>query len=183
MPGLTVLRPAHANETAAAWRWTMAHAEGPVALVLSRQNLQVFESEGIGIDEGVSRGAYIVAEATDGNCDLILLASGSELGLAMDARETLQAEGIRTRVVSMPSFELFSAQDAAYREAILPAAVSARVSIEAGVTLGWERWVGSSGATVGVDRFGASAPGDEVMLEVGLSADQLVKAAKRVLAD
>jgi transketolase len=178
IPNLLVLRPGDANETAAAWATVLQHHEGPAGLVLSRQNLPVLE----GTDrEGVARGAYVLAEATGDWPQLILIATGSELSLAMQAREQLEAEGIATRVVSMPCWELFDQQDAAYRDAVLPPLVRSRVSVEAGITCGWERWIGPAGRAVGIDRFGASAPGSEVMRHLGIDAQHVVAAAHETL--
>jgi transketolase len=181
MPNLLVFRPADANETVAAWRSTMLHRESPVALVLSRQGLPVYAPGGDRTASDVACGAYVLADAPGAKPRVILLATGSEVSVAMQARARLLDEGIACRVVSMPCWELFARQDQAYQDSVLPPEVTARVSVEAGVTLGWERWVGSGGACVGVDRFGASAPGPEVMTRLGIHADAVAGAATRLL--
>jgi transketolase len=176
MPHFTIIRPGDANETAEAWRATMEHREGPVGLVLCRQNVPVLDRSGAKGD--VSRGAYILAEASGAKPRLILIGTGSELQLAVGGREKLEADGIPTRVVSMPCWQLFDRQPAAYREEVLPHAVTARLSIEAGVTLGWQKYVGDRGASIGVDRFGASSPGDVVMKKLGFTVEHVVERAK-----
>ncbi len=176
MPHMTMIRPGDANETVDAWRATMRHAKGPVGLVLSRQNLPVLDRSGARGD--LSRGAYVLAEASGSAPKVILIASGSELQLAVAGRQKLEAGGIPTRVVSMPCWEFFEAQPKEYRDDVLPPAVRARVSIEAGVTFGWSKWVGDGGVSLGVDRFGASAPGEVVMREYGFTADQVVALAR-----
>jgi len=178
IPNLTVVRPADANETAEAWRFAMLHRSGPVAIILTRQNLPTLDRAVYGPADGLQRGAYVLAEAAGGTPDTIIIATGSEVAGALEARDTLQADGARVRVVSMPAWELFEQQDAAYREAVLPSGVTRRVSFEAGLTHGWERWVGSAGACVGIDRFGASAPGATVARELGITADAVVAAVR-----
>lgn len=169
MPNLAVLRPADANETAAAWRYAMTRKDGPVALVLSRQDLPVVTEPGAA---GAERGAYVLADGDDA----ILLATGSEVSLALAAREELAKQGLKARVVSMPSWELFRAQPASYRESVLPSSIATRVSIEAGVTMGWREWIGQSGVAVGIDRFGASAPGELLLEELGISLKAVLAA-------
>jgi transketolase len=181
MPGFTVIRPGDANEAVEAWRVAMEHREGPVGLVLSRQKMPVFDRTKFGPARGLARGAYVLAEATGGSPKLLLIASGSEVGLAMDARERLEKDGVPTRVVSMPCWELFEKQPADYRDSVLPTAVKARLAIEAGATLGWKRWVGDGGDVVGLDRFGASAPGEIVMRELGFSVENVVAKARALL--
>ena len=181
IPGLTVIRPGDANETAAAWRVAMRHDHGPVALVLSRQSLPTLDRSRLGKADGLERGGYILAGDNSAIPDIILLASGSELSLALTVHERLVAEGNICRVVSLPSWELFMEQEAAYRDEVLPPTVAARVSIEAGVTLGWERYVGQNGIAIGIDRFGASAPGGVVMEKVGISTEKLYQQAKELL--
>jgi transketolase len=176
IPGLYVFRPADANETAAAWRTTMT-LEAPAALVFTRQNLPILPDYER-IHEGVAHGGYILANC-DGTPDLILLASGSEVHIAHEAYHQLMAEGVKTRVVSLPCWELFEEQEPAYRESILPRSVTARISIEAGRTLGWERYTGSFGVTIGVDHFGASAPYETLYEEYGLTAARVVEAARQ----
>ncbi len=180
IPHLAVIRPGDANETAAAWRAAMEHRDGPVGLVLTRQKLPVLDRSGARGD--LSRGAYVLAEASGGTPRLILMASGSELSLAVAARKELEAGGIPTRVVSIPCFEYFDRQPREYRESVLPPDVRARLSIEAGVTLGWHRYVGDRGASIGLDRFGASAPGEVVMRELGFTVERVVREAKGLLS-
>ncbi|KXK12451.1 MAG: transketolase [Chloroflexi bacterium OLB15] len=182
IPHLYFFRPADANETAAAWRTAMT-LHHPVAFALSRQDLPVLTGEGIGgveaIHAGVARGGYVLA-GTEGTPDVILMGTGSEISIAYEAYQTLKAEGINARLVSLPCWELFEDQDAEYRESVLPSSVHARVSIEAGVTLGWERYVWG-GVAIGVDKFGASAPYQRIYEEYGLTAKHVVEAAKQQL--
>ena len=178
MPNLCVVRPADANETAWAWCDALAHDGGPSALVLSRQNLPVLDGTS---REGFARGAYVLAEAPDGRVDAIVIATGSEVHLALAAREELAAAGVGVRVVSMPCWERFAAQDAAYRDGVLPPAVTARVSVEAGATFGWERWIGDRGRALGIDRFGASAPGDTNLERFGFTAARVVELVRATL--
>jgi transketolase len=177
IPNLTVIRPADANETAMAWRLAVQHGTGPVGLVLTRQKLPALDPART---RGAARGAYILEEAGAAP-RVILIATGSEVHLALAARTALEGEGIPTRVVSMPSWEVFQAQPVSYRQEVLPPAVKARVSIEAGVTLGWERWVGEAGAAIGLDRFGASAPGDVLFKEFGFTVENVVATVRKVL--
>ena len=181
VPGFTVIRPGDVHEAVEAWRAAMEHREGPVGLVLSRQKMPVFDRQVFGSARGLARGAYVLAEATGGKPRIILIASGSEVGLVVDARAKLEADGIPTRVVSMPCWEFFEKQPAQYREGVLPKAVRARLAVEAGATLGWWRWVGDVGGVVGLDRFGASAPGETVMRELGFSVENVVARAKALL--
>ncbi len=177
MPNLAVVRPADGNETVEAWRWAMTHTSGPVALILSRQGLPIVDRTQAAPASGLARGAYVLLEAAP-RLDAIVIATGSEVQLAVAARELLAQEGIGVRVVSMPCWETFEAQDVAYREAVLPAAVTARVSVEAGVTFGWHRWIGDRGVAIGVDRFGASAPAKTVFAEFGLTAQHVAAAVR-----
>ena len=176
IPGLTVLRPADANETVAAWHTLLEHRAGPVALLLSRQKLPVLAEVDAG---GVARGGYVLADAEDPQ--VILIGSGSEVETILGAQELLAEEGIAARVVSMPSWELFEAQPQEYRESVLPPGVTARVAVEAGVPLGWERYVGSQGAIVALDRFGASAPYKVLAEKFGFTPDTVVARAKTLL--
>ena len=180
IPNLVVLRPCDANETVEAWRYAQTHRSGPVAIVLTRQNLPTLDRAALAPAADLARGAYVLADADGGQPDAIVIATGSEVAGALAARELLAAEGVGVRVVSMPSWELFEAQDAAYRESVLPAAVTRRVSYEAGVTQGWERWVGLGGACVGIDRFGASAPGGTVAKELGMTPEAVAEAVRRL---
>lgn len=182
MPNLLVVRPADANETVEAWRIAMQHTGGPVGLVLTRQKVPVLDRTTLAPASGTARGAYVLTDAAEGLPELIFIATGSEVSLALDAHRQLAGEGVRSRVVSMPSWELFEAQSTEYRQAVLPPAVLARVSVEAGSRFGWERYVGSGGAIIGVDRFGASAPGPEVMARYGFTVEHVVATAKAVLA-
>jgi transketolase len=178
IPNLTFIRPADANETAAAWRWAMT-APGPVALAFSRQDLPVLP-DGAAVQEKARRGGYVLADS-DGTPQVILIATGSEVSIAYEAYQTLTSEGVRARLVSLPSWEIFDAQDAAYRESVLPAAVTARVSIEAGVPQGWEKYVGQRGVIIGLNRFGASAPYEVIYEQLGLTAQAVISAAKGLL--
>ena len=181
MPHLHVVRPADAAETVEAWRWAMTYREGPVALVLTRQKLPVLDRSRLGPAAGVARGAYVLAEADGGAPQAIIIATGSEVWVALAARDLLGKDGIRTRVVSMPCWESFAAQSAEYRESVLPAAVKARVSIEAGVTFGWRQWIGDAGIAMGIDRFGASAPGETNLEKFGFTADNVARAVRRLV--
>jgi transketolase len=175
MPGMTIFRPADANETAAAWQMALQR-KSPTCLVLSRQKLPILDPRLYASGQGVAKGAYLLNEG-GGSPQLILIASGSEVHLALEAAKELTAKGLKVRVVSMPSWELFKEQDQAYRDSVLPPEVKARLAIEAGSSLGWERWVGDNGDVIGVDRFGASAPGGTVLSEYGLNKDNVVARA------
>ncbi|MBO84626.1 MAG: transketolase [Deltaproteobacteria bacterium] len=179
MPGLWVVRPADAHETAAAWRLALERTDGPVALCLTRQGVPTLPETAARADEGVRRGGYTLADAD--SPDVVLVATGSEVSLALEARDVLAAGGVATRVVSLPCWERFLAQDAAYRSSVLPTGVP-RVSVEAGTTFGWQAIVGLDGATVGIDRFGASAPGNVVASKLGINVDAVVDAARRLVA-
>jgi transketolase len=181
MPQLTVIRPADANETATAWRIALTHRHGPVALVLTRQNLPVFDRTRMAAADGVERGAYILLEAEGNTPDIILIASGSEVMLAVEARTQLAQQHIQARVVSMPSWELFDQQSQAYRDAVLPPSVHKRLAIEAGVPQGWHDYVGPEGDIIGLTRFGASAPGPVVMEKLGFSVANVVARALALL--
>jgi transketolase len=178
IPNMTVWRPCDTVETAVAWKAAIEKKDGPTSLILSRQGLPFQERTPEQI-ASIARGGYILRDC-DGTPDLILIATGSEVGLAMDAAE--QMSGKKVRVVSMPSTDIFDAQDAAYREAVLPAAVRARVAIEAGVTGFWRSYVGLDGAVVGIDRFGESAPAGDLFKEFGFTVENVVKTAEGVLA-
>jgi transketolase len=181
LPNLVVVRPADANETVSAWKVALERRDGPVALILSRQNLPVLDRGRYAPAAGLERGAYVLAEATPGSgaIETILVASGSEVHVALAARETLETEGLGVRVVSMPSWELFEEQDAAYREEVLPIDVPLRVAVEAAASFGWERWVGDRGSVVGIDRFGASAPGAVALANLGITSENVVEAVRR----
>jgi transketolase len=181
IPGMLLLRPSDATETVEAWRVALSHRDGPVGIVLTRQKLPVLDRTKVAPASGLAKGAYVLAEHGTAP-DAVLIATGSEVSLALAAHESLTREGIATRVVSMPSWELFEAQPRAYRESVLPPRVRARVSIEAASPFGWERYVGHEGLIIGVDRFGASAPGPVVMREYGFTTDHVVAAVKQLLA-
>ncbi|HJC29498.1 MAG TPA: transketolase [Candidatus Dietzia intestinipullorum] len=182
IPGLAVLRPADANETAAAWRAMLMGLDGPKGLCLTRQNVPVLEGTASAAREGVVRGGYVLAEASTGTPEVLLIGTGSEVQLAVAARETLEAEGIPTRVVSMPCVEFFDQQDAEYRESVLPRAVRARVSVEAGIAMPWHRFLGDAGEAVSLEHFGASAPYQTLFSEFGITAEAVVDAARGTLA-
>ncbi len=181
MPGMVVLRPADANETVEAWRIAMQSTDGPTSLVLSRQALPTLDRTQYASAAGVAQGAYVLADCEGGSPEVLLLATGSEVALCITAYEQLKKEGVHARVVSMPSWELFERQDAAYQESVLPDAVRARVSIEAGSGLGWERYVGRHGAILAMHSFGMSAPGKDVMAHFGFDAAHVVGAAQEQL--
>jgi len=181
MPNLILIRPADANETREAWKVALERQGGPVALILTRQNVPILDQNKYGRAEGLRKGAYILTDNSDGNPELIIIASGSEVHVALEAYEKLVAEGVKVRVVSMPSFELFEMQPKEYRDTVLPPAVRKRLAIEAGATLGWYKYVGTEGEVVGIDRFGASAPGKVVLERLGISAENLLSKAKALL--
>ncbi|OUM98307.1 MAG: transketolase [Paenibacillaceae bacterium ZCTH02-B3] len=181
IPGLTVIRPADGNETTAAWAYAMECRDRPVALVLTRQNLPILEGTAEKAREGVARGAYILSEAEGGSPQGILIATGSEVQLAVAAQKALAAEGIRVRVVSMPSWDLFDRQPEAYRRSVLPPDIRARLAVEMAHPFGWERYVGEAGAVLGIDRFGASAPGPRVTEEYGFTVDNVAARFKELL--
>jgi transketolase len=180
MPNMTVLRPADANETAACWRLAIDRA-GPAALVLTRQDVPILPDTA-SVVAGARRGAYVVSNGGSHQPDVILLATGSEVSLALDAHKLLRERGIQARVVSMPSWEVFEEQDAAYKESVLPTQVVARLAVEAGATFGWERYVGREGDVVGIDRFGASAPARVLFREFGFTPEHVAERAAALLA-
>ncbi|MDH4142282.1 MAG: transketolase [Chloroflexota bacterium] len=183
IPDLWFIRPGDANETAAAWALAVERRGGPVALALTRQKVPTLPGTSSLAREGVARGGYVLREATGGTPRLIVIATGSELHLAVAAAEELEADDIPTRVVSLPCWERFDAQDQAYRDAILPPDVRHRVSVEMGVTLGWERWVGDAGAIVGLDHFGASAPAGAIFEHFGFTSQRVADVGRRVVHD
>ncbi|MGN6524038.1 MAG: transketolase-like TK C-terminal-containing protein, partial [Actinomycetes bacterium] len=184
IPGLDVVRPADANETVVAWRTILEHTDRPAGLILSRQNLPVFDrSSGFAPAEGVARGAYVLQDADgEGDPDVVLVGTGSEVQIAVAAAEQLAGEGVRARVVSMPCFEWFAEQDQAYRDSVLPPSVRARVSVEAGIAQGWRDVVGDAGRSVSLEHFGASADYQDLYREFGFTADHVVAAAKESIA-
>ncbi|MBN9169811.1 MAG: transketolase, partial [Microbacterium sp.] len=189
IPNFTVVRPADATETAYAWLELLRRQGGPAGMALTRQNIPVFErgdgeasGDVFGSAAGVARGAYVLAEAPNGAPDVILIGTGSEVQLAVAARETLRDEGINARVVSAPSLEWFAEQDEAYRESVLPAAVTARVSVEAGIALTWRGIVGDKGRSVSIEHFGASADYKTLFEKFGITAEAVVAAARETIA-
>jgi transketolase len=181
MPNMMVVRPSDATETVEAWRVALTHTEGPVGLVLTRQKLPVIDRKQFAPASGLAQGAYVLADANGSAPEVILIATGSEVSIALEAHERLTKDGIRSRVVSMPCWERFDEQPQPYRDAVLPPTVRARVSVEAASPFGWERYVGPAGAIIGVNRFGASAPGPIVMREFGFTSAHVVETAKAVL--
>jgi transketolase len=181
MPHLIVIRPADANEVVEAWRVILPLQHQPVALVLSRQALPTLDRTRYAPASGVARGAYVLADPPEGAPQVLLLATGSEVALCVDAFERLAAEGIKARVVSMPSWELFEQQDREYRDRVIPPSVRARVSVEQASTFGWERYAGPTGARLGMETFGASAPLKELERRFGFTVDRVVAAARSQL--
>jgi transketolase len=181
IPGLDVIRPCDANEVAEAWREALDRTHQPVALVLTRQNVPILDRTRYASAEGLRRGGYVLADPDDGGPEVILLATGSEVALAVAAHEKLIADGIRSRVVSLPCWELFERQDEAYRDQVLPPEITARVSVEEASTLGWDRFVGPEGATIGMHTFGSSAPLKDVQSKFGFTPDRVAEKAKEVL--
>jgi transketolase len=182
IPGLVVIRPADANEVAETWRLIMEFQRVPVALALSRQNLPTLDRAKYGSAGGVARGAYVLADTPDGEPDVILMASGSEVALCVEAHERLVGEGVAARLVSFPSWQLFERQDQRYRDSVLPPTVRARVAVEQAVAQGWDRYVGPTGSVVAMETFGASAPIEDVQKHFGFTADNVVSAVKQQLA-
>jgi len=179
IPGFTMIRPADANETAEAWRFALKHKTGPVAIALTRQKLGYIDREKYGAAAGLAKGAYVLADAPGGAPEVVLMSSGSEVALVLEAQTKLADQGIRARAVSMPSHELFAAQSAEYRESVLPRDVK-RVAIEAAHPMSWYRWVGADGVILGIDRFGASAPYADIYKGLGLTVDKLVETARKL---
>ena len=179
IPGLTVIRPSDANETASAWAYALQQTDGPVALVLSRQNLPVLEAAIANVN-ALAKGAYVLAETND-NPELILIGTGSEVAIAVQTKAELEREGVSVRVVAMPSWELFERQSADYKQAVLPPSVTARIAMEAGISMGWERYAGAQGNVLSIDTFGASGPGHEVMEHFGFTVENAVRIAKQLL--
>jgi transketolase len=182
IPGLTVIRPADANEVAEAWRAAVENKNGPTAIILTRQNIPVLDRGKVSPAIGLRKGAYTLSDSSPGKPEVILIGTGSEVHLALEVREKLLAEGVKARVVSMPSWELFEQQPEDYRLEVLPPDITQRMSIEAGVTLGWHRYVGKEGEIVGIDHFGASAPGSVVLKEFGFTSNDILNRVKALLA-
>jgi len=181
MPGMTVIRPADANETVEAYRVILSLKDRPAVLICTRQNLPVIDRSKFAAAGGLARGAYVLADPPDGDPEVILIATGSEVSLCLTAREQLKAEGLKVRVVSMPCWELFDEQDQAYQDSVLPPAITARVSVEEASPVGWHRYVGSAGIVLGMKTFGMSAPLKVVTEHFGFVPDHVVAAAKKVL--
>jgi len=181
MPNILVLRPGDANEVVEAWKLAMRQGHRPTALVLSRQAMPTFDRTKFAPASGVAKGAYVLSDAPGGQPDVILMGTGSEVGLCVSAQERLAAEGMKARVVSIPSWELFEEQDSAYKESVLPASVTARVSVEMASTFGWERYTGSKGKIIGMRTFGASAPLKDLLKKFGFTVENVVAAAKQSL--
>jgi transketolase len=183
IPELWVIRPGDANETAAAWRLALEREDGPVALLLSRQNIPTLDRDEVAGVEGVARGAYVLWDSAEGEQpELILISTGAEVPTTLHAAQTLAKDGVKARVVSMPCMELFEAQDEQYRDEVLPPAVRARLAVEPGASISWGKWVGLDGDVLGLDRFGASAPGTTVLEELGFTDENIVARAKALLA-
>jgi transketolase len=181
IPGLTVIRPCDANETTVAWRLAIESRNRPVALVFTRQELPVIDRSRFASAEGLQRGAYVLSDVPGNKPDLILIASGSEIALSIAAQQVLAEKGVKARIVSMPSWDLFDAQSREYREDVLPSSIGARLAIEAGVSQGWHKYVGDKGDVLSLDHFGASAPGKVVFEKFGYTVDNVVARALRLL--
>jgi transketolase len=181
VPNLTVIRPADATESAEAWRAALLNQRGPTALVFTRQKLPVLDRTELSPAEGLHKGAYVLWETGGGKPEIIIIGTGSEVHIALQAGRTLASEGFAVRVVSMPCWELFDRQDPDYRDSVLPPEVEARVAVEAGITLGWEHYVGLKGAVVGMHTFGASAPGPELYEKFNITPTAVVERARELL--
>ena len=180
IPEMTLIRPADASETAEAWRVALKHRKGPVALVLTRQKLSFIDRSKYAAASGLARGAYVLADAPGGAPEVVLISSGSEVGLILDAQKKLEADGIRARAVSMPSHELFARQDQSYRDSVLPKGIK-RIAMEAAHPMSWYRWVGDDGVILGLERFGASAPAATIYQHLGITVDHMVQTAKALV--
>jgi transketolase len=181
IPNLIVLRPSDANETVEAWRFALTHKEGPVALALTRQGLPILDRKKFAGADGLLRGGYVLSDIGDKPPGIILMASGSEVPIALEAANKLKEKDIAVRVVSMPSWELFDRQPEEYRQQVLPPEINARIAIEAGATQGWHRYLGNRAAVVGIDHFGASAPYKTLYEKFGITADRVVEKALGLL--
>jgi transketolase len=181
IPNLVIIRPCDANETAVAWRYAIQSRNRPVALVLSRQDVPTLDRNQFAPADGLCYGAYVLNDSAKDNSDIVLIGTGSEVGLIVEAGRKLAEKGIKSRIVSMPSWELFEAQSQEYRDSVLPPSSRIRLAVEAGATLGWDRYVGDRGDVIGVDRFGASAPGPVVMREYGFSVENVCARATALL--
>ena len=183
IPNLVTLRPADANEVREAWKIAVENRHRPTALILTRQNLPTLDRAVYAPADGVRRGAYVLADLGEGRPRAILMASGSEVGLIVEAGKRLAAQGVPVRLVSFPSWELFKEQDAAYRDSVLLPEVEARLSVEAGVSIGWHQWVGGKGRVLGLDRYGASAPANLVFQNLGFTVEHVESLVKEMLGD
>jgi transketolase len=183
IPNLVVIRPADANETAAAWKVAVERRRGPTLLAFTRQNVPVLDRSRFAAASNLERGAYVLADLGSTAPQLILMASGSEVALIAAAGQTLAEQGVSVRLVSFPSWELFAAQSEEYRQSVLPAGIKRRVAVEAGVSMGWERWAGEGGAILAVNRYGASAPYEKIYAEYGLTPARIVEKAKNLLGE
>jgi transketolase len=181
MPGLVVLRPGDANEVVEAYRYILRLHDRPTVMALSRQALPVFDRNKYASAAGVARGAYVMADSPGGPPEVILIASGSEVALIVDAQQALASEGIRSRIVSMPSWGIFEDQPKSYRDSVLPPELTARVAVEQGSVLGWERYVGATGRVIGMSTFGASAPLKELQRKFGFEPKRVAAVAKELL--
>jgi transketolase len=179
IPNLLVFRPADANETAQSWKYILENKDAPAALLLTRQGLPVLDGDKFAPAENLSKGAYVLVAADEP--DVLLLATGSEVSIALGAAEKLAADGIAAQVVSMPCWELFEKQDSAYRDSVIPPSVKARVAIEAGIELGWYKWLGDKGRFVGMSSFGASAPAKVCFEKFGITVQNVVDTAKNII--
>jgi transketolase len=177
---MITIRPADANEVAEAWRVALSSKKHPISMALSRQNLPTLDRTSVAPASGLQKGAYVLKDF-GAKPEIILMASGSEVSLILKAAERLSAEGKSVRVVSFPSWELFKEQSAEYKESVLPANVKNRISVEAGTTFGWDKWVGDNGVSIGIDHFGASAPGNVVMEKFGFTVDHVLEEARKLL--
>ena len=182
IPGMYVFRPADANEVAEAWRWTMQQTHHPVCLIMSRQNLPTLDRSKYGAANGVAKGAYILADAEDGKPDVLLIGTGSEVSLCLSAYEELKAKGVKARVVSMPSWELFEKQDQAYKDQVLPPSINARVAVEQAAAFGWEKFVGRTGKVIAMNTFGSSAPLKDLLTKFGFTKEKIAEAAMQQVA-
>jgi transketolase len=181
IPNWTVIRPADANEAREAWRAAMLNTTGPTAIICTRQKLPILDRLGCAPAEEVHKGAYVLKDAEGGAPGLILMASGSEVSLALKAQKELALRGVKARVVSFPSWELFEKQPQSYRDSVLPPRVRKRIAIEAACPMGWEKWTGDGGQIMGIPRFGASAAGEKVMAEYGFTVDNVVRVSLKLL--
>jgi transketolase len=185
MPHMWVIRPGDANQVAEAWKLAMNRKDGPTVIALSRQNVPTLDRSKYAPASGAQKGGYVLSDAPGSAAgsapEVILIGTGSELSLAVAAQDKLAAEGIRARVVSLPCWEVFARQDQAYRDSVLPPSVTARVSVEAGATFGWSRWVGDRGVSIGLERYGASAPAGTIFKELGFTPENVAAQAKKLL--